>query len=375
MKTTGTRPLHVGQLNLPEEEAFRSAFQGIFDRRFFANHGPLEQQLDAALADYLGVRHAVSMVNGTAALAILLRALDLQGEVILPSFTFPATAQALVWAGLKPVFSDVDPETQAISAGIVEGLIGPHTSAVLGVHVWGRACDPEGLAALADRRGLTLLFDAAHAMGCSYRGKRIGGFGRAEMFSFHATKILNGAEGGCITTNDDDLAVRLRAMRSFHDVVPPVPGLLRMNAKISEAQAAMTLLGLDQLPQLIEANRRRYRLYRRELAGIPGLTFVDHAASEESNFQFVVVAVAGGTAGLSRDALLQVLAEDRILARRYFHPGVHRIAPFRDAAPPELPVTDSLCDSLLQLPSGQAITDQDVLETCARIRTAAGGTA
>ncbi|XKH39411.1 DegT/DnrJ/EryC1/StrS family aminotransferase [Azospirillum doebereinerae] len=226
-------PLHVGQLNLPAAEAFREAFDGIFDRRFFANHGPLEQRLDRELASLFGVRNAVSVVNATAALMLVLRALDLDGEVIVPSFTFPATVQAVVWAGLRPVFCDIDPQTQTLTAARVAPKIGPATAAVLGVHIWGRGCDPLELEALTASRGVKLVFDAAHAVGATFRGRRFGGFGNAEVFSFHATKILNGAEGGCITTDDDDLAARLRTMRSFHDTDERVPGLLRLNAKIS----------------------------------------------------------------------------------------------------------------------------------------------
>ncbi|MGF7176569.1 DegT/DnrJ/EryC1/StrS family aminotransferase [Azospirillum doebereinerae] len=364
-------PLHVGQLNLPAAEAFREAFDGIFDRRFFANHGPLEQRLDRELASLFGVRNAVSVVNATAALMLVLRALDLDGEVIVPSFTFPATVQAVVWAGLRPVFCDIDPQTQTLTAARVAPKIGPATAAVLGVHIWGRGCDPLELEALTASRGVKLVFDAAHAVGATFRGRRFGGFGNAEVFSFHATKILNGAEGGCITTDDDDLAARLRTMRSFHDTDERVPGLLRLNAKISEAQAAMTLLGLRSLDSLIEQNRHRYELYRSGIDGTPGIHFLDYAAGETSNHQFIVLSVSPAELGLSRDELLDLLQAKNVLARRYFFPGVHRTPPFCDEGMAELPITDHLCQTLVQLPSGQAVTDADVKRVCAIIRWAA----
>ncbi len=366
-------PLHVGQLNIPPFAEFREAFEDIFARRFFANHGPLEQELDQALAGFLGVRNAISVVNGTAALMLVLKALGVQGEVITTAFTFPATVQAVVWAGLEPVFCDVDPVSHMLTAPLVEARIGPRTAAILGVHVWGRGCDPLALEDLARSRGLRLIFDAAHATGCTFAARRIGGFGDAEIFSFHATKILNGGEGGCITTNDDDLAERLRTMRSFHDRSTADPGLLRLNAKLSEAQAAMALLGLRHLPERIEDNRRRYELYRRELAGIPGLTFLDYAAGEQSNRQFVVTAVRPSEFGLTRDQLQSVLQERQVLARQYFAPGVHRTPPFCDAGIADLPVTDQLCETLLQLPTGQAITLEHVRAICGIIRAAARG--
>lgn len=371
----GGAPLHVGQLNMPAADAFREAFAGIFERRFYANHGPLEQRLDEALAERLGVRHAISMVNATAALMLALRALGRTGEVLVPAFTFPATVQAVVWAGMTPVFCDVDPDTHTLSAAGVASRIGPATAAILGVHVWGRGCDPVALEALARRRGVGLLFDSAHAIGCSAGSRLIGGFGDAEVFSFHATKILNGAEGGCVTTNDDGLAARLRTMRSFHDGPGRLPdsGLPRLNAKMSEAQAAMALLGLGDLDALIERNRRLYELYRRHLAGMPGIRFLDHAAGERSNYQFIVIELCPDEARLSRDALLEILRTGGILARRYFFPGLHRTPPFGDGTAAALPVTDRLCGTLIQLPSGQGMGAEEVEAVCAAIRRALAG--
>lgn len=365
-----TTPLPVGQLNMPDPDEFREMFEGIFARQFYTNHGPLEHAVDEALAAHFGVRHAISVVNGTVALMLLLRAMELSGEVIVPSFTFPATVQSLVWAGLKPVFCDVDPETQMINARLVEAAITPATSAILGVHIWGRGCDPRGLEALAEARGLQLLFDAAHATSCTVEGQRIGGFGRAEIFSFHATKVLSGAEGGCITTNDDALAARLRAQRSFHANDELTAGVLRLNAKLSEAQAAMLMLGLRHLDRFIEENRQRYELYRQGLEGIAGLSFIDYAAGEQSNYQFAVVQIDAAELGMSRDDLLNWLQARNVLARRYFHPGVHRTEPFASEPAGDLAVTDQLCQVLLQLPTGQAISPQAVTAICALIRSA-----
>ena len=361
-------PLHVGQLNRPPFPEFRAMVEDVFVRGVFTDRGPLEQTLDRALAEHFGVRNAISVVNGTAALMLLLRALDVRGEVITTAFTFPATLQALTWAGMTPVFCDVDPRTHVLSASMVEAKIGPATAAILGVHIWGRGCDPVALEGLARRRGLKLVFDAAHATGCTFEGRRIGGFGDGEIFSFHATKILNGAEGGCITTDDDDLAARLRRMRDFGEEGSSASDLLRLNAGLSEAQAAMALLGLRHLPDWTEENRRRYELYRAELAGIAGVSFVDYAANEQSNFQFVVVAISPAAFGMTRDELLKTLYARQVFVRRYFSPGLHRTPPFSDGGVADLPVTDSLCETLLQLPTGQAITADHVRAICAVIR-------
>lgn len=362
---------HVGQMNTPTKQQFREEFEGIFDRQFYTNHGPLERALDDALAARLGVRNAVSVVNGTTALMLALDALALKGEVILPAFTFPATVQAVAWMQFTPVFCDVDPVTHMLTAERVAALIGDRTAAILGVHVWGRACDPHGLSQLARQHGLKLIFDAAHGMGCSYRGRPIGGFGDAEIFSFHATKIVNGLEGGCIATDDGDLAQRLRIMRSFH-AEDASQALWRMNAKISEAQAAMALLGLRDLDRLIEQNRHRYHRYRAGLNAISGVQFIDYAGDEQNNYQYIVAAIEPQALGMTRDELLDRLQAQKIFARRYFFPGMHRIAPFSERRW-DLPVTDSLCRSLIQLPSSQDMDEDDVAAICETLRMIATG--
>lgn len=356
-------PLHVGQLNLPAWDKIERALRGIFERQWYANHGPLVRELDHAFAGFLGVRHAVAVTNGTVALMILARALEISGEVIVPAFTFPATVQALSWAGLTPVFCDADPLTHNISAEKVRPLITPRTVAILGVHLWGRACDPDKLQELANEFGLRLIFDACHAICCTHKGRKIGGLGNAEVFSFHATKILNATEGGCITTNDDDLAARLRTIRSFHpgEKFAPVP--LRINGKMSEVQAALALLSLDDIHDNAMRNRERHVEYQRVLDGMAGLSLIQYPAGETNNFQYVVVDVDDAVTGLSRDELLELLAAENVICRRYFHPGVHRMPPYRDNpnyGSLDLPVTDALCQRLLILPNGQLISREDI---------------
>jgi len=357
-------PLHVAQVNLPPWESVEDMFKGIFDRHYYANHGPLVTELDRMLAETLQVEHAISVTNGTVALMLLAKALEISGEVIVPSFTFPATIQALVWAGLEPVFCDIDSETHTITAELVEKRITNKTVAVMGVHLWGRACEPESLSVLCEKHGIKLIFDAAHGVGCKHKGHFIGGFGSGEVFSFHATKVLNGAEGGCITTNDANLADRLKTMRSFHpsETYTDVP--LRFNAKMSEAQAALVLLSMKDLKKNIAANRERYQAYIIGLADIPGLTCIEYV--EVNNYQYIVIEVDDEVFGLSRDILVGVLKSENILCRKHFYPGVHNWPQYKLESL-LLENTDALCKKIMQLPNGQAASINDVNKICQTI--------
>src|SRR6185369_4193577 len=205
-------PLHVGRPNIGDRGRLLSLINDMLDRRWLTNQGPLVQEFERRVAEHVGVEHCVAMCNGTVALEIAIRALGLTGEVILPSFTFIATAHALQWQEITPVFCDIDPHTHRLDPNRVESMITPRTSGIIGVHVWGRPCDVDALTEIAERRKLTLLFDAAHAFSSSRNGTMVGGFGAAEVFSFHATKFLNTGEGGAVVTNDDDLAQRMRLM-------------------------------------------------------------------------------------------------------------------------------------------------------------------
>ncbi|MEK7996188.1 MAG: aminotransferase class I/II-fold pyridoxal phosphate-dependent enzyme [Planctomycetota bacterium] len=359
-------PVHVAQLNLPDWAKVERIFREIFRRRYYANNGPLVRALDDTFAEHLGVNHAVCVTNGTIGLAMLARALELSGEVVVPAFTFPATVQALSWAGLTPVLCDVSVETHMMTPETVATSVSSDTTGILGVHLWGRACDPDGLQDFSAKRGLTLLFDACHAIGCTYRGQAIGGLGAGEVFSFHATKVLNGAEGGCITTNDAQLADRLRTMRNFHATETFAMVESRLNGKMSEAQAAMALLSLADLPRNIAANMERHQKYSELLRDVPGLSLMQYPG-EANNFQYVVVEVEAAACSLHRDVLLRLLTAENVLCRRHFYPGIHRMAPYRDsisARTGTFPGTDRLCGSLLQLPTGQTVAAADIEQIC-----------
>jgi dTDP-4-amino-4,6-dideoxygalactose transaminase len=355
-------PLHVGRPHLGDRQAFLRRVDDIWDRRWLTNGGPYEQEFEQRLQQRLGVRHCVATCNATVALEILIRALDLRGEVLLPSFTFIATAHAVHWQGLTPVFCDVDFATHNLDPDDVERRITPLSSAILGVHVWGRPAPIERLADVARRHHLRLIFDAAHAVGCTHKGRPIGGFGDAEVFSFHATKVLNTFEGGAIATNDDELAERLRRMRIFGFTGYDCVESAGTNGKLSEIGAAMGLTSLESLDQFIGANRAQYERYRTLLQAIPGLSLAVYDESERHNYQYVVVQIDQPTAGVTRDELQAVLLADHVLARRYFFPGCHRMAPYAHSAigNVSLPQSERLAGQVLCLPSGSGLDDRKI---------------
>lgn len=365
--------LPVGQVNLPPWEDFERMFSGIFERGYYTNHGPLVARLESRIADTLGVIHAICITNCTIALMVAARALELRGEVIVPAFTFPGTVQALTWAGLEPVFADVDPYTHTLSAATVAPHIGPRTSAVLGVHLWGQPCDPDQLQSLCDESGLVLFFDAAHAFGCSHRERMIGNLGKLEAFSFHATKIISGAEGGCLTTNDDELAKRARTIRNFHNAETFANVGLRINGKMSEAQAAMALLSLDQYDSNCKHNRSIFDIYRARSQYWSGVRLRDFSGHGTHNFQYAVLETANDPDAIERDNLVALLRGENILARRYFYPGVHRLSPYVESAGPiSLPVTEALCEHTVQIPLGPCVTERIAHGICDVIEFATG---
>jgi dTDP-4-amino-4,6-dideoxygalactose transaminase len=355
-------PIHVGRPNIGDRERLFERFADILDRRWLTNDGPYVQAFEQEIAAYLGVRHCVAVCNATIGLQIAIRALGMTGEVIVPSFTFPATVHALQWEGITPVFCDVDPITHNADPADVERLIGPRTSGIVGVHLWGNACDDDSLSELAQRHNLRLLYDAAHAFGCSYRGRMIGNLGDCEVFSFHATKFLNSGEGGAVATNDDELAASLRSLRSF-GLTAGVVSSLGTNAKMTEFCAAMGVTSLESRDEFIERNRQHSASYRTALGGAAGVQVLFGNTTEQHNWQYVVVEIDRRAAGCTRDDVIAALHAQNVLAKRYFWPGCHRMPPYAatyDAARSPLPETERLCEQLLQLPTGSGVTQLDV---------------
>jgi dTDP-4-amino-4,6-dideoxygalactose transaminase len=319
------------------------------------------------VADLVGVRHCIATANGTLALEIAIRAMGLSGEVIVPSFTFVATAHALQWQQINPVFCDIDPETCNIDPARVAELITPRTTGIIGVHLWGRPCNTQALVEIAREHRLRLLYDASHAFGCSHRGRMIGSFGDAEVFSFHATKFINTFEGGAILTKNDDLAEKARLMRNFGFVSYDQVEHVGTNGKMNEMSGAMGLTSLESMDHFIGVNLANYRAYREGLAQVPGLRVLDHDTSERCNYQYVVIEVDEDETRLGRDRLVQILSAEGVLARRYFHPGCHRMEPYRSYFPNArllLPVTERQSARVFSLPTGTAVGAEQIGRIC-----------
>jgi dTDP-4-amino-4,6-dideoxygalactose transaminase len=370
--------VHVGRPNIGNRERLLGRINDMLDRNWLTNDGPYVQQFEKQIAEFVGVRHCVAMCNGTVALEIAIRALGLAGEVIVPSFTFVATAHALQWQEITPVFCDIEQSTHTIDPAQIEKMITPRTSGIIGVHTWGRPCDIDTLEAIAWRRNLQVLFDAAHAFGCSYKGKMIGGFGRCEVFSFHATKFFNTFEGGAVLTNDDALAEKMRLMRNFGFRGNDNVIYIGTNGKMTEVCAAMGLTSLESVDEFVATNRHNYQAYRRELDGIPGITLMAYDESERTNYQYIVVEVDEQDAGLGRDELVQVLTAENVLARRYFFPGCHRMEPYRSYFPHAallLPETEKLCRRVMVLPNGTSVDEGAISQIGQVMRTAVSNAA
>ena len=356
------KPLHVGRPNIGDREAFLRRINQILDNQWLTNNGPMVQEFEQRIAEYLGVKHCVAMCNGTIALEIAIRALGLQGEVIVPSWTFVATAHALYWQGITPVFADIDPATHNLDPVAVRRMITPRTTGIIGVHLWGRAAPIDELQAIADEHGLKLMFDAAHAFGSSFNGQSIGRFGACEVFSFHATKAFNTMEGGAVTTNDDELAETLRLMRNFgfkgyDNVIHP-----GTNGKMIEACAAMGLANLEGFDEVVAVNRHNHAAYCEALAGLPGISVLGYNPAERNSHHYVVIEV-GATCPASRDAIIKALHAENILARKYFWPGCHMMKPYRDLFPHAgllLEHTRAVADRVIVLPNGTSLPDAAV---------------
>jgi dTDP-4-amino-4,6-dideoxygalactose transaminase len=369
------QPLHVGRPNLCDTRRLSERFEGILQRRWLTNDGPMVREFEQKIADITGVRHCITMCNATVALEIAIRALGFRGEVIVPSYTFIATAHALQWQEITPVFADIDPNTYNIDPGCLDRLITPRTTGIIGVHVFGRPCNTQAIESSAERHGLKVLYDAAHAFGCSHGNKMIGNFGECEILSFHATKFLNSFEGGAILTNNDDLADKVRLMRNFGFTGYDQVMYLGTNGKMTEVCAAMGLTSVEGMEGLIRLNRSNYEQYRAHLQRIPGLSLIDFTTTEKRNYHYIVVQVDDSRSPLNRDELVAVLHADNVLARKYFWPGCHRMQPYKALFPNAyllLPNTELRSAQVMVLPTGQCVSQDDIAAICEIISSALG---
>lgn len=373
----GGRPLfeephYVGRPNIGDRRSLQERFDRILDSRWLTNHGRFVQEFELAAARIAGVEHCIATSSATVGLQVALRASRVTGEVLVPSFTFAATAHAAAWQGMTPVFCDVDPDTHCVDPVDAEARITERTTAILAVHLWGRPCAVQDLERIAARHGTTLVFDAAHAFGCSAGGRMVGSFGQAEVFSFHATKFVNSFEGGMIATNDGALAGEIRRMVNFgFSGYDRNAGSVGTNAKMPEICAAMGLTSLESMAVFIERNRENYAAYRDHLRGVAGIVVHAFDEAERNNFQFVVIEV-GPDAAISRDDMLALLRAEGIVAQAYCSPAVHEMDAYRTDVPLRLPVSERLAREVLVLPTGTTTTPEDIDGICGLLRYAVG---
>ncbi len=361
-------PQFVGRPNQGDNEQIIDQLRGILARNWLTNHGPLVQEFEKRVQSITGSKHCIAVSNATMGLEILIQCLDLKGEILVPAWSFVATAHAVLRAGCTPIFCDVDPNTHTISPESIKAAITPETVGILAVHLWGRGCETDAIDQIAKQHNLDVIYDAAHAFACSHRGRMIGNFGRAEVFSFHATKAVNSFEGGIIATNDDSLAAKIRLYSNFGFADYDHVVSLGTNAKMPEICGAMGIASLDALPNIIETNQKNWLQYESGLRNIPGVRILAPPANEEQNFNYVVVDIDAIDFGLNRDQLYKALHAENVIVRRYFSPGIHKSEPYvSNKAKHErvqLQNTNLLAQRTLALPTGTSIKPKSIDLVC-----------
>jgi dTDP-4-amino-4,6-dideoxygalactose transaminase len=367
---------YVTQPYMPPLAEFIPYLEQIWSNKWLTNAGPFHAELEATLAEFLGVGHVSLVSNGTSALMIALQALQqqgnqIQGEVITTPFSFVATSNAIIWNGLKPVFADIDPLTCNLDPNAVEAAITPRTVAILPVHCFGHPCDTDRLQEIADRHNLPILYDAAHAFGVRQGGKSILNKGAMSTLSFHATKVFNTFEGGAIICPDKTVGDRLASLRNFGFVDDSRIGAIGMNGKMSEVQAAFGLLQLKHIDKAIERRRQISDRYHEALGDIEGITLFRTAPDVEPNHSYFPVLI-DAPYPMSRDALHAMLQGRGISARRYFYPLITDMPAYRSTnhAQADLPNSKRIAGSVLCLPIYPDLTDDRLDIIIDTIRTA-----
>ncbi|WNW11170.1 dTDP-4-amino-4,6-dideoxy-D-glucose aminotransferase VioA [Pseudomonas sp. DTU_2021_1001937_2_SI_NGA_ILE_001] len=351
-------PIPVTRPLLPPLEEFIPYLEQIWDSHQLTNGGPFHQQLEAALAQYLGVEHLSLFSNGTLALMTAIQALRIKGEVITTPYSFVATTHSLLWNDLTPVFVDIDPHTYNLAPERIEEAITPATTAIMPVHCYGIPCDVDRIQQIADRYGLKVIYDAAHAFGVQHQGESLLRHGDLSVLSFHATKVFNTFEGGAIISPDAKTKQRIDYLKNFgfaDEVTVVAPGI---NGKMSEVNAAFGLVQLRHIDQALLRRQRIDERYREVLASIPGIRIV-WESREKHNYAYFPVLVTPEFP-ISRDALYQRMRDDNILARRYFYPLISTFPMYRgldSARPDRLPVATELSQQILCLPIFDGLDD------------------
>lgn len=348
---------------LPSLDDFNEMLKQIWESKWITNNGSFHKQLEKELAAYLKVPYISLFTNGTLPLITALQALRITGEVITTPYSFVATTHALWWNGIKPVFVDIDPETCNIDPDKIEAAITPKTTAIMPVHVYGKPCDTERIQAIADKYGLKVIYDAAHAFGVEVGGKSILNAGDMSTLSFHATKVYNTIEGGALICHDEKTKKRIDYLKNFGfagETEIVAPGI---NGKIDEVRAAFGLLNLKQVDVAIEARRQVAIRYRDALREVPGISFMEDMPGVRHNYSYFPIFVDAEKYGMTRDELYFKMKERNVLGRRYFYPLISGFSTYRgleSATPKNLPVAHKAANNVICLPMYHALTDEDV---------------
>ena len=359
--------INVTKTYLPPLAEYVKHLEGIWERGQITNNGPLVKELEVKLKEYLGVKHLFLVGNGTIALQIAIKALGLDGEIITTPFSYVATTSSIVWEGCSPVFVDIAPATLNLDPNLIEAAITPRTKAILAVHVYGHPCDVDRIQAIADRHGLKVIYDAAHAFGVCYKGQSLLVHGDIATLSFHATKLFHTVEGGALVTDNDELAHRIGYMRNFGHKTPETFWGVGINGKNSEFHAAMGLCVLPKVPQLITQRSRISSLYDDEFHDI-GMQRPARPESTQYNFSYYPVVLP------SEEHLLKAsdaLSECQVYPRRYFFPPLNELS---YVCCRSTPIAEDMARRVLCLPLYPDIADADVRKICAVIKMAMAGT-
>lgn len=348
---------------LPDLDEFSGLLRQIWDSKWITNNGQFHQRLEKELAEYLGVPYISLFTNGTLPLLTALQALRITGEVITTPYSFVATTHSIWWNGCKPVFVDIDPKTGNIDPDKIEAAITPKTTAIMPVHVYGKPCDIRRIQEIADRYGLKVIYDAAHAFGVKVDGESILNAGDLSTLSFHATKVYNTIEGGAMVMHDEATKKRIDYLKNFGfagETTVVGPGI---NSKMDEVRSAYGLLNLRQVDAAIEARHKVAVRYREALRGVERITFFEDMPGVRHNYSYFPVFVDAEVYGMTRDELYAKMKAANVLGRRYFYPLISEFSTYRgleSAAPENLPNAHRMADSVICLPMHHALREEDV---------------
>ena len=348
---------------LPDLDEFNSLLKEVWASKWITNNGSFHKRLEAALCEYLKVPYISLFTNGTLPLITALQALRITGEVITTPYSFVATTPSLWWYGIKPVFVDIDPATGNIDPDKIEAAITPKTTAIMPVHVYGKPCRTSEIKEIADKYGLKVIYDAAHAFGVEVNGKSILNEGDLSTLSFHATKVYNTIEGGALVMHDAETKKRIDYLKNFgfaNEVTVVAPGI---NSKMDEVRSAYGLLNLKQVDKAIEARHHVAVMYRDALRDVEGITFFDDMPGVKHNYSYFPIFIDSEKYGMTRDELYFKMKERNVLGRRYFYPLISTFSTYRgleSARPDNLPNAHKMADSVLCLPMHHALSNGDV---------------